>query len=75
MITKLSRHGEHAVLILEQEILDQLNIDVETPLNVETEGEMLIIFPIRDAEHRQKFQEALDRTNRTYNRMLQRLAE
>jgi antitoxin component of MazEF toxin-antitoxin module len=75
MVTTLSQYGEHTVLILEQELLEQLHIDVETPLNVETDGETLIISPVRDAEHQKKFQETLANVNQKYGRMLQRLAE
>jgi len=75
MRTTLTKHGEQTVLVLEQEFLDRLHIDVETPLDVETDGETLVIAPVRDPERRQKFNAALERTNQKYGRMLQRLIE
>jgi antitoxin component of MazEF toxin-antitoxin module len=75
MVTKLAQYKDQTVLILDHELLDQLKIDLDTPLNVETEGEMLIIAPVRDVERRKQFQEALAQTNQKYGKMLQRLAD
>jgi len=73
MVTKLAQYKDQTVLILDHELLDQLKIDLDTPLNVETEGEMLIIAPVRDVERRKQFQEALAHANQKYGKMLQRL--
>ncbi len=75
MVTKLAQYKDQTVLILDHELLDQLKIDLDTPLNVETDGEMLIIAPVRDAERRKQFQEALTHANQKYGKMLQRLAD
>jgi hypothetical protein len=38
MITTLVKHGDGLALIFDQAMLDQLQIDADTPLHVEIEG-------------------------------------
>ncbi|HJX64838.1 MAG TPA: AbrB/MazE/SpoVT family DNA-binding domain-containing protein [Polyangia bacterium] len=47
MIKHLTAIGNSLGLIIERPILDLLNIDKETPLEVRTDGEALIIRPQR----------------------------
>jgi len=75
MIKKLSRHGNSLALVIDRAILDLLNISEDTPLEVSTDGESLFVAPVRDAERRKKFEQALEETNRRYGRALKRLAE
>jgi antitoxin component of MazEF toxin-antitoxin module len=47
MITKkLARHGNSRALLIEKPILDLLNIDETTTLQLSTDGESLILTPI-----------------------------
>lgn len=75
MIKKLTRHGNSLALIVDRAVLDLLNIDADTPLEISTDGQVLIVSPVRDAKHRKKFQKALEAVNRKYGRALKRLAE
>ena len=75
MIKKLTRHGNSAALIIERAVLDLLKIDIDTPLEITTDGEVLIVSPVRDEQRRKRFEEALQKTNRKYGRALKRLAE
>ena len=74
MIKKLTRHGNSAALIIERAVLDLLKIDIDTPLEITTDGEVLIVSPVRDEQRRKRFEEALQKTNRKYGRALKRLA-
>jgi antitoxin component of MazEF toxin-antitoxin module len=47
MIKKLTAIGNSLGLIIERPILELLDIDKETPLEVRTDGEVLIISPQR----------------------------
>jgi len=47
MIKKLSAIGNSLGLIIERPILELLDIDRDTPLEVRTDGEALIIRPLR----------------------------
>ena len=74
MIKHLTKHGNSLALVIERSILGLLNIDDDTPLNVSTDGQVLIIAPARDVEREKKFKDAVSKTNRRYGRMLKRLA-
>ncbi|MCG2794727.1 MAG: AbrB/MazE/SpoVT family DNA-binding domain-containing protein [Actinomycetia bacterium] len=75
MIKKLTRHGNSLALVMERGVLDLLNIDADTPLDISTDGEVLIISPVRDEKRRKKFEEAVAETNRKYGRALKKLAD
>ena len=75
MIKKLSKHGNSLAVVIDRPILDLLKIDVDTPLEISTDGQVLVISPVRDTAHRDKFQRALESANKKYGRALKRLAE
>ena len=75
MIKKLSRHGNSLALVLERGVLDLLNIDADTPLEISTDGEVIIISPVRDEKRRKKLEKVIRETNRKYGRALKRLAD
>jgi antitoxin MazE len=75
MIKKLSRHGNSLALVIDRSILDLLNIDEKTSLDISTDGEALVVAPMRDRKRRKKFQEALKSTNERFGNALKRLAE
>lgn len=75
MIKKLARHGNSMALVLDKPVLELLNIDADTPLEISTDGEALLITPVRDEKRSRKFRKALDKTNRRFGKALKRLAE
>lgn len=75
MIKRLTKHGNSYALVIEKPILELLNIDAESPLEVVTDGNTLTIVPVRDEKRRKQFEAALGKTNAKYGKMLKRLAE
>jgi antitoxin component of MazEF toxin-antitoxin module len=75
MIKTLAKHGNSLALIIDKAVLDLLKIDAETPLEISTDGQVLVITPVRDKAHRESFKRALENTNKKYGRTLKRLAE
>lgn len=75
MIKKLTKHGNSMALVIDRSVLDLLKIDNDTPVEVSTDGNVLIIAPVRDEARAANFKEALDKTNRRYGRALKKLAE
>lgn len=75
MIKKLTKHGNSWALIIDKPILDLLNIDPETPLEITTDGQTLTVAPAKDPARQAKFKAALEETNRRYGRALKRLAD
>ncbi|NUM54599.1 MAG: AbrB/MazE/SpoVT family DNA-binding domain-containing protein [Candidatus Hydrogenedentes bacterium] len=72
---KLTKHGNSLALVIDKPILDLLKIDANTPLEVSTDGDMLLIRPQRRARANKKLKEALDWTNARYGKALKRLTE
>ena len=75
MIRKLTPHGEDAALIIDESLLEILNIDMDTPLEIVTDGENLIISPVRDATRRERVSDALHRVNARHGRTMKKLVE
>jgi len=75
MIKKMTSHGDNLVLMIERDLLDRLNIDADTPLDVSTDGEVLVVSPVRDRKRRKDFEAALKKVNEKYGRALKRLAD
>lgn len=75
MIKKLTKHGNSMALVIDRPILDLLNIERDTPLEISTDGNVLTITPVRDSERREHFENALEKANKKYGRALKRLAE
>ena len=75
MIKTLTAHGNSAALIIDKAILEILNIDMSTPLEIVTDGESLIISPVRDDTHHDRVTRSLERVNAGHSETLRRLAE
>jgi len=75
MIKKLSKHGNSLALVIDRSILELLDIDDRTPLDISTDGKTLVVAPSRDKKHRKQFDQALKACNRKYGKALKRLAE
>jgi antitoxin MazE len=74
MIKKLTRHGNSLALVLDKGVIELLNIDADTLLEISTDGSLLLITPVRDEKRRRQFNDALEKTNARYSRTLKRLA-
>jgi antitoxin MazE len=75
MVKKLTKHGNSLALIIDRAVLELLKISPDTLLDISTDGQVLIITPVRDVAHKKKFKNALESVNRRYSRMLKKLAE
>ena len=75
MIKKLVSHGNSAALIIDKPILEILHVDMETPLEISTDGRNLIISPVEDGRREKKFKAALEKVNKLHGKTLQRLAK
>ncbi|HYP40368.1 MAG TPA: AbrB/MazE/SpoVT family DNA-binding domain-containing protein [Chloroflexia bacterium] len=72
---KLIEWGDDVALVLDRSMLDQLNITLDTPLDVSVEGQGISIMPIYKEASPDDIKETLERVNRRYGRALKRLAE
>lgn len=74
MIKKMVQHGNSSALIIDKPIMELLNIDPETPLEISTDGENLIISPVNDPERMDRLGKALGAINRKHGSTLGKLA-
>lgn len=75
MVKTLTKHGNSHALIIDRAILELLGIDVDTPIEITTDGEQLILTPVRDPKQASRLKKALGRVNRRHGGALRRLAQ
>ena len=75
MLKKLTRHGNSLALVIDKGVLELLNIDDQTPLEISTDGTLLLISPVRDEKRKRQFNAALEKVNAKYGHALKRLAD
>lgn len=75
MTKKLIQHGNSAALVLDKPILELLNVNIDTPFEITTDGKNLILSPQTDAEQELDIMASLDRINKKYGKVLKKLGE
>jgi antitoxin MazE len=75
MLTRLKPDGNGFSLPIDGSLAEKLQIDSDTALEVSTDGERLIVRPVRDAARRAEFQQIVSDMNQRYGSMFKRLAE
>jgi len=75
MVKKLTKHGNSLALVIDKGVLDLLKIDADTPLDISTDGNVLMVSPVRDENRRKAIAKSLEKMDRQYGRMLKRLAD
>lgn len=73
MQKKLTPYENGLALLIDEPLLVMLGIDAETPVEISTDGQALILTPVR--EEQSAFHKALENTNRRYGNTLKKLAE
>ncbi len=74
MIKKLSAVGNSLALIIDRPILDLLGITGDTPLEIRTDGEALIIRPEK-TDKKERVRAATKRAMATHDATLRKLAK
>jgi antitoxin component of MazEF toxin-antitoxin module len=75
MVKTLTKHGNSLALLIDKPILELLRIDAHTHLRITTDGDVLIVSPVRGAEREKKIAVAETWAHKKYGRMFKRLAE
>ena len=75
MTKTLIRHGNSLALVIDKPILEMLQISADTPLELSTNGDSLLVSPVRDKARQRKLRASLDKINRAFGDDLKRLAE
>jgi antitoxin component of MazEF toxin-antitoxin module len=75
MTKTLIKHGNSLALVIDKPILEMLQISADTPLELTSNGDSLLVSPVRDKARQKKLQASLDKINRKFGSDLKRLAE
>ena len=75
MVKTLTRTGNSLALILDRPLLEQLHIDAETPLEISTDGQVIVISPVRDKKRDARFKAIADDMFTRYAGVFRKLAE
>lgn len=75
MTKTLIKHGNSLALVVDKPILELLGITAETPLELTTNGDALLVSPVRDPKRQKRLRASLDKINAKFGDDLKRLAE
>ena len=74
MQKRLTRTGNSHAIVLDKGILEATGIDSDTLLEVSTDGDVILICPLRTDERVSKLKRGLDRIHERYAGAFRRLA-
>ncbi len=75
MVKTLTRTGNSLALVLDKGLLEATGIDGSTKLEVSTDGDVIVISPLRSARRTAKLRKILDELDREHAGAFRRLAE
>jgi len=75
MTKTLIKHGNSLALVIDKPILELLQINPETQLELTTDGNRLLVSPVRDKKRQERLRASLKKINGKYGDDLKRLAE
>ena len=71
----LIKHGNSLALVIDKPILDMLQISAETPLELSTNGDQILVTPCRDKSRQKKLAASLKSINEKFGDDLRKLAQ
>jgi antitoxin MazE len=75
MRKKLTRTGNSLALVLDKRLLDRLGIDANTSLEVSTNGQVIVVSPVRGRRRTAKLKGIAAEAHSRYGGVFRRLAE
>jgi antitoxin component of MazEF toxin-antitoxin module len=75
MSKHLTRTGNSLALVIERPLLEATRIGPETPLEVSTDGDVIVVSPVRDPQRTEKLRQGMDKIHQRYAGVFRRLAE
>jgi antitoxin MazE len=75
MVKTLTRTGNSLALVLDKTLLEATGIGADTQLEVSTDGDVIVISPVRSAKRTAKLRRILDELDREHAGAFRRLAE
>ena len=75
MSKRLTRSGNSLVLVIDRPLLAALEIDSETELELSTDGDVLVVTPLRDRKRKKRNADLVAEAHDQYGGVFRRLAE
>jgi len=75
MIKTLTKHGNSYALVIDKPILELIRAAPDTPFEIITDGQSLLLTPVRDRKDDKKFKDSLDMVHKRFGRAMKKLAE
>lgn len=75
MSKKLVKHGNSLALVIDKGVLDLLKIEAGTPLELMTDGDVLVVRPERSPSRQARLDAARKKIHEEYGEVFKRLAE
>jgi len=75
MTKKLTRTGNSLALVLDRQMLEATGIDAATPLEVSTDGDVIVVTPVRSGKRTERLRRVMERAHQQYAGVFKRLAE
>lgn len=74
MIKHLTKTGNSFAIVIDRPILEATEIAPTTPLEISTDGDVIIISPVREENRIQRLREGLEKVHERYSSVFRRLA-
>jgi antitoxin component of MazEF toxin-antitoxin module len=75
MIKKLTRTGNSVALVLDKPLLEQMGLEEGSEVELSSNGQVVMITPVRENARRRKLQSILDKIDEQYGGVFKKLAE
>ena len=75
MRKKLTRTGNSVALVLDRELLAAAGLDAGATVEVSTDGEVIVVSPVRGARRTERLRRVMARAHERYAGVFRRLSE
>lgn len=75
MVKNLIKHGNSYALVIDKPIMELLQVTPDTALELTTNGDMLIVSPVRPKSKQAKLDKVINSINQQYTPALKKLSE
>lgn len=75
MEKNLIKHGNSLAIVIDKPVLDLLQITADTKIELTTNGDAIMLTPVRDKKRQARLKAALEKINDKFGEDLKKLAE
>ena len=75
MTKRLTRSGNSFALVIDRPLLEALEIDADTELELSTDGDVLVVTPVREEKRKRDVADLVSEAHEQYGGVFRRLAE